>query len=389
MKTQAKNYIESLRNEILNISKYLYSNPEESYKEVKAYDYLVKMLKSYGFKIKENFLDIDTSFYASIGNGSPKICFICEYDAIPNEGHITGHNAISAISVGAALGISKIINNLDGSIVVLGCPGEYLGGATVTMCRQNVFDDIDAVLMAHPDISTSQSGTSSAVLPLSVKYKYDSSLLSFMNEHNYSPLDAMILTFNIINSIDKNFKDEVSVNGILSQGGVSPLVVPDSCEGKFYIRAKSMKDAENIESKIKLIVSTIGKLMNMKYDISIYEIPYENLLTNKTMSRLFAHNLKENGIIDVKPPRDIYAGISLGDVSHLCPTIHPYISILDEKHIDYGTSAFARQTISDCGNNAIITAAKALASTAIDLLENSILLSEAKAELASINKKNN
>ena len=113
------------------------------------------------------------------------------------------------------------------------------------------------------------------------------------------PLDAMVLTFNIINSIDKNFKDEVSVNGILSQGGVSPLIVPSNCEGKFYIRAKTMKDAENIKEKIKLISSTVSTLMNMKCDISIYEMPYENLLTNKTMSRLFAHNLKEHGIIEM------------------------------------------------------------------------------------------
>lgn len=389
MKTQAISYIESLRDEILNISKYLYSNPEESYKEVKACSYLINLLKAHGFTVKEKFLDIDTSFYASIGNGYPKICFICEYDAIPNEGHITGHNAISSISIGAALGISKIIDDFEGTIVVLGCPGEYLGGATVTMCRQNVFDDMDAVLMAHPDVTTSESGTSSAILPLLIKYSYDSTLLSFMNKHNYSPLDAMVLTFNIINSIDKNFKDEVSVNGILSQGGVSPLIVPDNCEGKFYIRAKTMKDAENIQEKIKLISSTVSTLMNMKCDISIYEMPYENLLTNKTMSRLFAHNLKEHGIIEIKPPRDIYAGISLGDVSHICPTIHPYVSIIDDRHISYGTSDFAKQTISDHGNDVVITAAKALALTAIDLVENPVLLSEAKAELACINKKNN
>ena len=77
MKTQAISYIESLKDEILNISKYLYSNPEESYKEVKACSYLINLLKSHGFTVKEKFLDIDTSFYASIGNGYPKICFIC------------------------------------------------------------------------------------------------------------------------------------------------------------------------------------------------------------------------------------------------------------------------------------------------------------------------
>ena len=38
------------------------------------------------------------------------------------------------------------------------------------MVRQGVFDDIDAVLVAHPDIVTSESGSSSAIVPMEVKF---------------------------------------------------------------------------------------------------------------------------------------------------------------------------------------------------------------------------
>ena len=47
---------------------------------------------------KEKFLDLDTAFYAKKGNGYPKICFLCEYDAIKSKGgHITGHNLLTTI----------------------------------------------------------------------------------------------------------------------------------------------------------------------------------------------------------------------------------------------------------------------------------------------------
>ena len=380
MKQEAINYIESLKEDILNISKYIYDNPEESYKENKSYKFLVNFLRLHKFSIKEHFLDIDTSFYASIGTGYPKICFLCQYDAVPKEGHITGHNTISAMSIGAALGLSKILSSMNCTIILLGCPGEYVGNAIVTMAKQGVFDDIDAVLMAHPHVTTSESGTSNAIIPLSIRYSYHSDALSFMNKSNYTALDAMMVTFNIINSIDKTFHEDASINWILSEGGTSPFLVPKDCEAKFYIRAKNTELATLIEKKFKIITSCICELTNMNCKTSIYGLPYKEFITNPTLSRLFSHNLKEQGIIDVNTCLNVSAGISLGDVSHICPTIHPYVKITDNDEVQYGTKAFGESTTSQYCEDTIIKTSKALACTAIDLIENKHLLSQIKAE---------
>ena len=63
-------------------------------------------------EIKKNFLDLETSFYASKGNTYPKICFLCEYDAVPGEGHLTGHNLLTTTSLGASLALAKAIENI-------------------------------------------------------------------------------------------------------------------------------------------------------------------------------------------------------------------------------------------------------------------------------------
>lgn len=381
MKQEIITYLSTCKDDLINTAKYLYLNPEESYKEHKSSKYIINLLKNYGFQVEENFLNIDTAFRATLGNGHPKICYICEYDAIPGEGHITGHNLLTTMSLGGALGLSKVIDKLQGSITVLGCPGEYLGGAKITMCKQDVFKDIDIVLMAHPDIRTNESGTSSAILPISVKYLKESDGLSYLNTYDYTPLDATLLTFNMVKSIEKGFSKDSIISGVLSSGGYTPLLIPKECESKFYIRGKNMSIAEEINQKLKIIVESIGKLMSMDHKITFYELPYEELITSSTLSRIFSHNLKENGIIHIDPPINTNAGLSLGSVSHLIPCIHPYISIVEDARIKYATKDFADATITPYALDIAIKVGETLATTALDLIEKQDLITESKKEL--------
>ena len=132
-------------------------------------------------KLDKNFLDIENAFIAKKGIGHPKICYLCEYDAIKDEGHITGHNLVTTMSVSAALALGNVIDKLGGSVILIGCPGEYLGGTKGTMVKQGVFDDIDVVMLAHPDISTCESGSSSAIIPLGLKFESENKL-TFLNK---------------------------------------------------------------------------------------------------------------------------------------------------------------------------------------------------------------
>lgn len=386
MKQEIINYLDYIKEDIFKISSYLYNNPEESFKEYKSSEYLCNVYKKFGFKVKENIMNIPTAFSAEIGNGHPKICFICEYDAVKNFGHITGHNLLSAISTGAALGLSKVISKLGGSIVVFGCPGEFLGGTKVAMSKQGLFEDIDAILVAHPDIITAESGTSMAIMPLKINYKSDIGL-SYRRKGTYSALDACMLTFNSLNILSKGFGPACSIDGVIVQGGKDPHLLPNEVESKFYIRATKFDYAEAVESKIRSLSKCLGEIMDITTECSIYEIPHEELITNTTLSRLFSHNLKEAGIINIDGPKDTYSGLSLGTVSQLTPCIHPYISIVQDNNIKYSSIEFALSTISDFGQNIGLKTAQALAFTAMDIIQKQTLLQEARNELiTSLNK---
>lgn len=387
MRQEVISYLSTEKQDLYNLCKFLHDNPEESYKEYDACKYISKFLRDRDFTVFERFLDLDTAFYAEKGNGYPKICFLCEYDAIKSKGgHITGHNLLTTISVTSALGLGKVIEKSGGTVILIGCPGEYLGGTKATFVRQGVFDDIDVVLTAHPDIVTSESGTSKAIIPLKVTFKGNDGL-SFLDFDSFTSLDGIMLTFNIINSLSKGLCNKASINSILSHGGVTPLLRPTESEGKLYIRAHNTETAKCIEDKIRNIVSCVADSMNLESTVSLYEPPNEELLSNQILNRLYTHNLKENGIINIGKPRDINAGLSLGAVSHKVPCIHPYINIADDINIDYGTKAFADATVTEFAQEQALSAAYALISTGLDLIESDFLLSEIK-ETFNFSKEN-
>lgn len=380
MKQEMISYLSTRDKEISDLCKYLYDNAEESYKETNSSKYICNLLKEHGFSVENNYLDFPTAFYATKGSGHPKICFICEYDAVKDRGHITAHNGLTTTSYIAAISLGHIINKLSyGTVIVIGCPGEYAGGTKDVMLKQGVFDDIDVVMVSHPDTVTCESGSSSAVIPLSIKFTGHDGL-SFLNGDPYTALDAVLLTFNTLNAITKGFCNDITVNSVISEGGDTPLLVPKEAEGKFYIRATNIEYASIIENKIKEIAKFTSKLLDVDVKISLYQFSSDELISNRTLNRLYNHNLKECGIINICPPRDINAAISLGSISKKVPLIHPYISIIDNEKISYGTDEFAKCTISDFAINQYKKSGLALAFTGLDIITNSNLLAEIKSE---------
>lgn len=67
-------------------------------------------------------------------------------------------------------------------------------------------------------------------------------------------------------------------------------------------------------------------------------------------------------------------------MSHVCPTIHPYVLLVPPGTPGHSPE-FKAAAGSDVGQQVLCAATKALAMTALDLFERPPLLAEAKAEL--------
>ncbi|NEZ76927.1 M20 family peptidase [Clostridium botulinum] len=380
MKQKIVSYLKSIESDLFNISKYFYDNPETSFNEYKSCKYLIDILKKNNFNVQENYYNIPTSFYAEFGKGYPKICFFCEYDAPSEIGHVSGHNLVSSISLGAALSLSKVIDNFSGTIIVMGTPGESLSGSKVTLAKQGAFKDIDVGLMVHPDEVTCQSGSSMAILPLKIKFR-GKETLSYENTDVSSSLNGLLYTFNSINLLKQSINENFHIDKLVINSGTDPYISSNTTEAKFYIRSKSISTAIYVEKRIRKIVDNANSLLNLDSEICFFQLPYRELITNKRLSRLFCHNLKEAGIIDICNEKNTVSGLSLGTVSHYIPCIHPYISILDKNSsVNYFTKEFADETLTKHAQQNALKASQALSLTALDLIQNDMLLKEVKKE---------
>ena len=160
--------IDLRRNELIQLSDYLWENPEPAYTERKAVEAIKKVLVADGFTLEDEFAGMPTAFIASWGNSKPVIGFLAEYDALPGlsqkittqqepvvegaPGQGCGHNLLGVATLGAVLGLKQemIKNNLPGTLVFYGCPAEEVLTGKVFMARGGAFDRLDLALAYHP-----------------------------------------------------------------------------------------------------------------------------------------------------------------------------------------------------------------------------------------------
>jgi metal-dependent amidase/aminoacylase/carboxypeptidase family protein len=382
MKQEIITYLSTIKNTLCDISKFIYDNPEESFHEHKAVRNIKDILIANNFIVKDNFMDIETSFYAEYGSGHPKICYLCEYDEIKGKGHLTGHNLVTAMSLGGALALSKVINKLQGSVIIIGCPGEYFGSSKLTMVKQGVFDDIDVVLLAKPNIFTANINTSPALLPLKVEY-ISKEPCNALSSSTYSALDACLFTTSGLTHIINKLPQDINLDEIVISAGTSSSILSNSSESKFCISTNCTASSKQAELKISELVNSISSLMNIDSKVSYYEIPIEEFRCNQTLTRIFSHNLKEQGIIDSRGTESMKSGLSLSNVSQIVPCMFHYVSICENQSTQYCSKNFAEATVTPYALDRMIHTAETLAITGLDIVLKEDLLNEIRSDFFS------
>ena len=385
MKQDAISYLSTKQDELINLSTQILNLAEESYNEHQSTNLICNYLESYGFEIEKNYQDIDTAFKATFGTGHPVICLPCEYDAVENKGHLTGHNLLCQIQIGAAISLAHVLPKIktEGTIIILGCPGEYLGGTKETFLKQGVFDDIDAVLSIQPNTINCSIENSAAIIPMKISFKSDYKL-SFSQDCEYNSLDASLMLCNILKVLEKGINCLGSqIDYVISESTKDPFVKANDSTIKLLIRSKEMNQAKNIKTKIKSITNYIGSLLDVQAETTLYQPPSHSLNPSPTLSRMFTHNLKESGIINIKENITLHDGLSLGNISNKVPTISHLIAIVGEDDlVKYGTLDFAKATLTPLAIDTANKVTSAIFCTAIDLLEAPHLLTEAKLEVS-------
>jgi amidohydrolase len=379
LKTTVTDEIDRRASELRDIALKIHANPELAFNEFQASALLTEYLKQNGFTVKRGIYDLPTAFEAGYGKGQPSVAFLAEYDALPEIGHACGHNLIAGASVGAAIGAMKAIDKCGGSIFVIGTPAEEVYGGKALMANRGAFINLDAAMLVHPDNTDFVTAFALACQGLDVEFIGKPAHAAARPENGINALDAMIISFNAINSLRQHIRSSARIHGIITDGGQAVNVVPDHSAGTFLVRSRD--DAYLNELKEKVLncfvagATATGAELKYKWD----EARYATMRNNLSLARLFQQNMRKLGRNPLLAEKgDALGSTDMGNVSQLVPTIHPYVAV--GRGTSIHTREFTAASASEYGIEGMMDAAKAMAMTAVDLLADGAIIDQVKAE---------
>ena len=358
-----------IKERLAEISDYIYRNPELGNEEYKAVEALTTFLKEHGFEIECPYSGMNTAFKATFDSGKEgmTVGYLCEYDALPKIGHGCGHNMIGVMSAGAGVVLSKVLSEIGGKIIVYGTPAEETNGGKVILTEAGAFDELDAAMIVHPDGETRASGSSSALYPIRFIYKGKTAHAASCPEKGINALNSVIQLFNGIDALRQHVTPDVRMHGIITKGGVAANIVPDEAIADFYFRASTKERVTEVVEKVKRIAEGAALMTGTTLEMERYELPYDDLKTNETLSEIFNSNLRELGITDIKEAKVTGGSSDIGNVSHVAPTIHPYIGVTDCPMVGHSVE-MANSTITSKAHDRLLIAALAMAYTGHDII---------------------
>uniref|UniRef100_A0A2L2XVH7 Peptidase M20 domain-containing protein 2 n=1 Tax=Parasteatoda tepidariorum TaxID=114398 RepID=A0A2L2XVH7_PARTP len=380
-KTIVENTIAKNKYVLNEISQKIWKTPELSFEEKGAHDLLTGFLQKHGFKVQKHYL-LETAFKAEYetGGGGPTIAVICEYDALPNIGHACGHNLIAEIGIAVGLAVKAYLDcdtDVVGKVVVLGTPAEEGGGGKIKMIERGAFRNVDAALMAHPQVENRLYPLILDLARMSVKYRIKEGTDPWCNSN---AVDACVSCYNNVAIMRSSLKSKWRVSGIIKCKNW------DETELSFSYRAPTRMELKTIQKKLKKCVQAAADTTNCLYEIDFHQesarSEYRGMVANRTMAELFAKHAETREIkFRDGDMRICESAVStdMGNVSHVVPSIQPEYSIGAGPHVNH-TPGFAIAAADIKAQIPTLHIAESLALTVIELMSNPELLQKVKME---------
>jgi len=376
--------IDSLTNELFDISDYLLENPETAYQEFKAREHLSQTLENNGFSVEKGVGNVETSFLARPAGCEPRrptVAILAEYDALPKIGHACGHNMIAAASLGAAIALKRILKDEAGGVALVGTPAEEGGGGKALLAEAGVFEQMDAAMMFHPSSTTLAGREMLGRIKFQVEFFGQTAHAAGSPDQGLNALDAVIQLFNSISALRQQVRTDGRIHGIITHGGDAPNIIPDYTSALFYVRAGNREYRDELFERVKKCCEGAALATGTTHKIKVFTPFLDPMKRNPALESAATENLKALGVaIDEDNGRK--GSSDMGNLSHYLPAVHPWIAIADPGTAGH-TVEFREATTSEKGRQTLINAAKMLAMTAYDYLTSEELRERAKKDFAS------
>jgi amidohydrolase len=368
---------ELMQTELLAMADDLTKHPEIGFEEYRSIEKLTAYLKQHGFEVTAGVAKLKTAFVAKYKNnrGAPTVGVIVEYDALRGtKGPFHGdqHSAQGPVGIAAAIAIAEMLEKtkMPGSVVVIGTPAEeMMPPAKIDMLEAGVFYGIDVLVRSHSSPATTRpaAGFGSCCLNIDgVKY-----IFSGAPSHQMTPwagrnaLEGVIHLFNGVDAIRGNIRPEARIQGIISEGGAAPNVVPDRAVGDFYIRYPDEVYLAQIREMVDNAARAAALATGTKVKIDNYGRDRDGFSLASLAELSFAY-LKRYGADQVKEDPDTPSGYDeTGLVSRAVPGIGFSAHTSNATYHTYDMEADA---LTEVGHRGFVADAQAMAALLYDFL---------------------
>lgn len=369
--------------QLLTLSHQIHADPELRFEEHRAAAALCDALADEGFVVSKDIAGMETAFRAErkFGTGGPTIAVFCEYDALQGIGHACGHNIIAAAGAGAGIVASRwleIAGGVNGSIVVLGSPGEEGGGGKTYLIREGALAGVDAAVMVHPAGYNAVARPNLSRVSLEVEFAGRASHAAAAPEQGLNALDAATLFLVALGLLRQQLRADSRVHAIIVEGGEAVNIIPERTRVEVFVRSP---DPQYLRSRLYKAVQDCaeGAAQATGNVAKVSEVApaYESVISNPVIGDLVAAALAAVG----RPPEaetgspGSAGSTDMGNVSRIVPAIHPYISVTPDLPIH--SRKFEEAAGAEPGDKAVADGATVLAAVVVGLLERPSLVQSA------------
>ncbi len=312
--------IEAKQDAFVELSDHIWDLPELNFQEVRSAAVHADMLHAQGFRVTTGLAGIPTALMGEAGEGGPVIAILGEYDALPGlsqeagvaehrplegngPGHGCGHNLLGAGAMLAATAVKDWLaaQGVAGRVRYYGCPAEEGGAAKTFMVRDGLFDDVDIAISWHPAAFAGVTEPLSlAILQVDYSFVGRASHAAEAPELGRSGLDAAELMNIGVNYLREHMPSSARIHyAHLESGGVAPNVVQATTTLRYIVRAADLPALQALAGRVDQIAEGAAMMTETRMQRRVVS-GMSNLLGNRPLEQAMFDNLQRLG----PPPFD-------------------------------------------------------------------------------------
>jgi len=363
----ATNAVRSARSTLVSLSHFVHAHPELGYEEYESAGAVADAAQAAGFDVERGIAGLPTAFRATKGSGALHIVLCAEYDALPDVGHACGHNIIAASSLGAAIGLGAVCDQLDLTVTLLGTPSEEGGGGKIDLIQAGYFDGVHAAMMVHPWPSERLEATCLAVDHFDVTYTGKDAHASAAPWEGCNALDALTVAQVGVALLRQQLRPGDQVHGIVTEGGSAANIIPSRAVGRFMARSQTIAALAQLRQRLNACFEAGALATGATLAIEELGHAFSHMRSDASILahyRASAESLGRSFALDDEGAPQPTISTDMANVSLVVASIHPLLMIPTHGAVNHQPE-FTAACVTPEADQAVIDGALALALTGV------------------------